>query len=592
VLLGLGLTTGLAWTLRQGGRARLARTLLQLAAAVLLAFACFPPQGRVPVARDELVVLTPGATAAQAGDASGAARVALPGVAAPTGTEHAPDLGTALRRHPQAARVVVRGGGLPARDLDAARGRVARFEPAPLPRGLAGLVLPRDVASGARFPLRGRVEGIAGAGVDLRDPAGTVVASATVDAAGRFLLHAVARDAGPALFSLRVSDREGRVVDDVAAPIVARAGAPLRVLLIAAAPDPELKYLRRWIVDAGLALDSRIGLSEGVALGDGPVRLDAAALGATDLAIIDERAWRTLPAGQRDALLAAVDAGLGLLLRVDAAPDPARAGRLAGFTLQPAPDATPVRAFEDAGEGSAFTRAPVAVAAEGAAVALRADDGRPLLLWRAQGEGRVGLDLLQDSWRLVLAGHAARHATFWSSTFATLARPRGGPASTPPIEARVGERAVACGIEGDAAIEAPDGTRTALRVDPATGAARCAAAWPRAAGWHALLAGDMREPFFVRAADSAPALAAAARAQATRALVAATEPSTLELRAAPWPRWPFFLAWLAASAGLWWLERDARTRESAAGEDDHAPLVSATTPGGVPPGDGPDASLR
>src|SRR6185312_8812449 len=84
----------------------------------------------------------------------------------------------------------------------------------------------------------------------------------------------------------------------------------------AGAPDPELKYLRRWAVDAGVDLASRIVLSDGVAIQDGAAALDADALAKTDLVMVDERAWKNLDAGAKQALEHATRDGLGLFLRV------------------------------------------------------------------------------------------------------------------------------------------------------------------------------------------------------------------------------------------------------------------------------------
>jgi hypothetical protein len=556
ILIGVGLVIGLARTLR--GRGRLARGALQAVAAVLLYLVLFPGAGEKMQPRGELVVLTAGATPAQVEASRSDARVALPGVDPPGDVERVPDLGAALRRHPDTRDLVVVGGGLPARDLDAARGRVSRFDAAPPVPGLAELETPVGVAQGGPFRVRGRIQGIPDARVELRDPASAIASSAIVDGDGRFALVAGAREAGAALFSLRVSDSTGRHREDVAVPVVARTGAPLRVMLFAGAPDPELKYLRRWALDAGLDLDSRITLSAGVALDEGAATLDDAALRATDVAILDQRAWTALSATGRAALLSAVDGGLGLLLRMDSVPEVGAA--VPGFALRAESGGGAValeHAFGVQG-APAFARAPVAFDARDAAVALRADDGTPLLAWRARGRGRIGVDLLRDSWKLVLAGHAPDHAGFWSATLETLGRARAQAVPALPGEARVGERVVLCGLASGASVEAPDGSRITLRIDPATGARHCAGYWPAQAGWNRLQSAAAREAFHVRAADEAPALAAATRARATRDLVGAPDASVIERRDVPRSRWPFFLAWFAVTGVLWWLERRAR----------------------------------
>ncbi len=563
IALGIAAVLGSVRALR-GGRNPAARIALQLAAVGLLYVLLFPPTTRESVSADELTVLTPGATTQQIDALSVAATiVALPGVDAARSIERVPDLGTALRRHPQSRQLRIVGGGLPVRDRDAARGLVARFDAAPLPRGLVELDAPVTVRAGSTWRLGGRVEGMADGNVELRDPAGAVVANAALDKDGRFALHAQAKAAGETLFALRVQDRDGQSIENIPVPLLARIGEPLRVLLLAGAPDPELKYLRRWAVDAGVRLDSRMALTEGVALTEGAATLDPAALRAADIAIIDERAWATLDSAQKQAMDVAVRDGLGLLLRVTGPlPAPVAAEWAAlGFPLH-ARDPLPAVALDNMlglhDSGLKFTPQALAVDAKDAAPLLRADDGASLALWRANGQGRVALWWLADSWRLALGGERARYATLWSDTLATLARARGASAPTLPRDARVDERAVLCGLAPDAAIETTNGERIALVIEQTAAQSDCAAYWPAQSGWHTLVSAGTRWPFHVRAADEARALASAENTRATRTLVGgATAQADIATRPIPLPRWPFFLAWLVAMTLLWIIERHA-----------------------------------
>jgi hypothetical protein len=553
---------------RRAPRRRAARIGLQILAAAALYVCLFPPHTREEFAADELVVLTPGATTAQiAALPLAATTVALPGVVAAAAVERVPDLATALRRHAQATGLRIVGGGLPGRDRDAARGRVIAFEAAPLPNGVVQLDAPATVPVGSVFRVGGRVAGVPDARVELRDPSGAIVAAQSTDAQGRFSLQAVARGEGTARFTLTALGADGARVDSLAVPLAARAGAPLKILLLAGAPDPELKYLRRWAADAGLALDSRLGLSDGIALTEGAPTLDAQALQSVDLAMLDERAWAALDATSRQVLVEAVRDGLGLLLRPTgplAEPVAAQWAEL-GYRLTPVAPAAAVRLDRALGLGEdapALARRPFAVEASDAAPLLRADDGSPVAWTRNLGRGRVAVWLLADSYRLGLSGAASAFGTLWSEATASVARARGAAAPTLPGEARVDERATFCALAPDAAVEAPDAASTELIVDDRG----CAAYWPRTPGWHALSNAGQRWPFDVRARDEAPALAAGETGRATHALLSAASSSAArDTRSVPLPRWPFFLAWLVLVALLWWFERDAAASAPRAG---------------------------
>ncbi|GAA0715812.1 hypothetical protein [Dokdonella soli] len=564
ILLAAGALLGCARVVRGAGRYRLTRIALQIATAALLYLCLFPPSTREPFAAGELVVLTPGTTAAQLDAVSTAATVvALPGALERSGIERVPDLGTALRRHPDNRRLRIVGGGLPTRDRDAARTLVASFDAAPLPRGVVELDMPTAVRAGSAWRLAGRVEAVAEGRVELRDPSGAVVASHALGADGRFALSTRAKGEGEALFALRVLDRGGAHVEDIQVPLVARRGEPLNVLLFAGAPDPELKYLRRWAIDAGVQLDSRMGLSEGVALTEGAAALDVDALRKADIAIVDERAWAAFGAAQKEALTVAVRDGFGLLLRVTgpiAAPVAADWAAL-GFRAQARDAATAVsldKALDLGDSGLTFARRALDVDATDAAPLLRADDGTPLALWRAQGQGRVALWWLVDSWRLGLGGDRTRLATLWSETLATLARARGKRMPDLPADARIDERLVLCGLAPDAMIETAHGEKVALIVERDATQRGCAAYWPAQTGWQTLVSAGAHWPFHVRAADEARALAVAESARATHALLGAANARTdIATRSIPLPRWPFFMAWLAAIMLLWLIERRA-----------------------------------
>ena len=360
------------------------------------------------------------------------------------------------------------------------------------------------------------------------------------------------------------------------------------MLVLAGAPNPELKYLRRWARDAGLAMHTQVGAGGGMQLGDAPIPINAGNLARFDMVVLDERAWSGLGDAQRAAMNEAVRGGLGMLLRVTAAlSEPERRRLLAlGFTAQDGRDSTTIRLSsrkrdDDAerariGPGTQdsprphdaavaelpeLTRRTVRTAASDAMPMLRDEAGTPLGFWRAQGRGRVAVWTLTDSYRLVLAGRSDVYGELWSEAIATLARARPRQAFAMDGEARQDQRMSLCGVAAGASVVSPDGAKTSLLPDPATGANSCAAFWPRQAGWHRLQSGDRQQLFHVRGRNSAMGLHAGEVREATQRLAAETtravSDATTTARALPQPgaRWPWWLGWLLASAALWWFER-------------------------------------
>lgn len=567
---------------RRGSQGRFALLcLLQPAVALSLYFTLLPP--RQSATPGVLVVMTAQADRVTLPAAlQGQPRVALPEAPAALDAERVPDLGTALRRHPEAGTLHVVGAGLEARDRDAVGDRGLAFSAAPPARGIVQLTPIAPVAIGTTFTVSGRVHAVPQATVVLRDPAGQRIGATTPDAQGGFRLAGLSRLPGPASFRLDVLDATRNVVDAVTVPVWTQPVPAPRVWALAGAPNAEWKYLRRWATDAGVPLHLQISLGGGLQLGDAPLPMTADTLRRFDLVLLDARSAAALGDGQRAALTAAVREGLGVLVRTDGALAPG-VQRLLGLSLagndeaefqmpRPAPDDDAWRARRGAGTADApvdadavpaglptLTRRALRTASGEAIPLLRDADGHAIAWWRAEGRGRLGAWTPTDTYALVLAGHAETHATLWSQGLAALARATAEARPALPGDARVAQRIALCGLDDDAHVIAPDGSVTRLQRDPATGAARCGGFWPRMAGWHRLENGNATAPFAVRALDDAPRLHAAAVREQTQSLAA--RPVTNDAARAmtvEGPRsasWPWFLGFLLTAGLLWWLER-------------------------------------
>ncbi|HFK2920643.1 TPA: hypothetical protein ACGY72_001812 [Stenotrophomonas maltophilia] len=559
---------------------------VQVVAATLLYVCLVPPTHQRPAAG--LVVLSAEAARAGALPASDGPLLLLPEAAHVAGGQRVPDLATALRQHPASTLTLV-GAGLTARDRDAGLPGNVRWQPAPAPRGWIALQPPADAAPGARFEVQAQARGVANARAELLDPAGSVVDRADVAGDGGVRLSGVARAEGRSVFRLRLLDAGGHVVDTVPVPQQTLPAAPLRLLVRASAPGPELKYLRRWAADAGIRVQVQAETGAGLSVGDGAVPLDAASLARADLLLLDERSLAALSAGQMAGVRQALRDGLGVLVRSAGAPPAAARQRLRDLGLPLLGDGSS-RTLELAGDGDstmlAARRGPLAAGTlptrdgEDAdrssrsaalpaleALALQAPGSHALLLdrggntvggWRAVGKGRIGLLPLTDSWRWVLAGRDDRHGELWSGVVATLARAQSTADAlwSPQAIAWAGERQALCGVQAPLQAFNERGDGVPLRVDGTTSALRCAGWWPREAGWQRLRHGDSTVWRYVFDPKQAPALHRQAMTDATtQALASRTPADTSVMQPVAGSRWPWWLAFVLCAALLWWLER-------------------------------------
>lgn len=543
--------------------------LLQPLCAGLLFLTLYPPP--TPMTGDTLRIATAG-TPRLAAATPGAPLVILPEAGDISGDESAPDLATVLRRHPAVGTITVLGEGLAARDLETARRVAIRFTPPPPRPGISHIAPPRGIAPGEAFRVGGQLTALPRATIDLLDPAGRVTDSATPDANGHFTLTGTARAAGTTAFTLRVRAGQ-RVVEEAAVPLLVKDDAAPRLLILAAAPGPEVKYLRRWATDAGFAVTTQMSAGGGIALGDPAIAINGATLRRFDLAIVDDRSW----AARRGVLLGAAREGLGLVLRPSGSIDGATRTqwRALGFGIgggDLAPIALPkvaAPALSSTRLGIGSTDAPVDIAtpddllpdishlpltpAAQAPTLLQDASAAPLAQWRAIGTGRIALFAGVDSYALTLTGHRALHNDWWNALLRTVIRPASGIQQSGLI-GWANERLTLCGLSAPTPVERPDGQRSTLL--PVQG---CAAFWPDSAGWHRTGTG---QSFYIYPAQALPAMRAA---RDRAAMLALRPPAASDSRndSAPGPSWPFALACLIASALLWLLERARRGRQSA-----------------------------
>ena len=565
---------------------RTALLVLQALSALLLYFTLLPPPRSVDAG--QLTVLT--GNAASAGTVpAGATVIALPEATPSAGALRAPDLATALRQHPGSTSLLLVGDGLSARDRDTALpARVSLQSPA-APRGWLELQPPSATAPGALFEVAARAGGVTGARAELLDPAGVVVDRAALDAQGGVRLHGTARAAGRSEFTLRLLDAQQHGVDSIPVPQQTVDAPAPRVLILAGAPGPELKYLRRWATDTGLAVQAQASAGGGVVLGDAPVALSAARLAATDVLVLDERSLAALGAAQRALVRQALRDGLGVVVRSSGALGdgvrqalrewglPVTGGSRASPLALPAdPDAAllqarrgPVRpaanptAYIEEADTASHSAAPPAlerfdVNATGAEALLQDAQGNAVGGWRSVGRGRVAVLPVSDSYRLVLAGRDDRHAELWSRVLATVARALPGAPTVRLATATpwAGERLTLCDVPSGTQVRSPEGHRVTVQVDPATGNQHCAGYWPQQPGWHQLQHGDTVQAFYVFDRESAqPLHRQQVRLATGQRLAATTTSATGSPGRVPGPRWPWLLGFIAVAGLLWWLER-------------------------------------
>ncbi|SDY38735.1 hypothetical protein [Hymenobacter psychrophilus] len=578
---------------RADTRRRGLRVAAGLLAAAGLALAAFPPTKTGPAVAPgatTAVLLTPGyspdtlaALLARLGPATPLWRFA------PNETSLAADTPTfrntsAVRaKLPGLRRLHVLGRGLPAADVPALAGiALAAHADAPV----AGF---RQAAWEAR-PTLGETWTVSGSFAATRagplwlrlHAAGTVRDSVRLPTgSGSFQLRFTPRAAGRAVYALEARGNNQPLAREPV-PVEVRAPEPLRVLLLAAAPSFELRFLKNYLAGRQYAVALRTGLSRGLtqteflnlpnppALGS----LTPALLARFDVVMTDAATLASFGGTEMAALRAAVANGTaGLLLLADAATLPRQLPGGAAFSLQARSAAAAVTA-----QPLRWPEAPAGTTALVPATLRPAGNLRPLIssgpdqqlvaAARRLGLGAVVVTTVTETFPWQLRGQSAEYGAYWSRLFGAARPPRPAalsiaplshwPHPNAPLELRTTGAAT-----GPLSLSGPNGAAVAAARRPDANVPEWSTAtyWPTAAGWHEARVGTARQWFYVyapgqwRGPEQPQWQLAAAQASALPmvALGGPTVAGTTVPARETWPRWWGYVLFVAG-AGLLWLE--------------------------------------
>ncbi len=481
LILGLLAAAALLAMLRLARHRRWLLLALQLPLAGLLALTLLWQPAAPP---RPLILLTAGSSDAQIDALRGEYATAhwrrLPGAPAVPDAPLSVDVASALRET-SPSQIVLLGDGLDREQLATLGALPTRFLPLPWDApAISALSTPPAPAPGQRWRIDGEVQAArSGLSLHLLDPGGRDIDQSLIDKQGRFALRASSPLAGRLDYAIELREGE-QVLQRLPYRLQTQDAPSGRGLLWAAAPSAELKFLRRWALDAGIALDARIGLRPGLAVGQGNDLLRDAALAELDVLIIDQRSWSALGA-RRAAIIKALRGGLGVLLRLEQADDPATLSALRDLGLgllidgeESGPLSLETPALRLA-PGTALHALPLRVEAS-AAGQLADQDALGQAAWVAVGRGRLGASWLLDSYQYAQQGQAEVHASHWAALWQAVARPRPpSPRWQAVGDTIAGQRLELCGkgeppILRDAEGRSLSGLRTAAHP--------CVAYWP------------------------------------------------------------------------------------------------------------------
>jgi len=583
LLLGAGLLLA-AWR-RPDHRRRVPRLLASALLPVALWLAAYPPQRAVPLTAAAGILLTEGYqpdTLRQLRRQLGAGTpVWSYGVPAPTGARPLSNLLALAEQRPALRRLHLLGRGVPVADLPALGQMQLQAHAAPAFGGFQEAQWNATLRLGQPLTVAGMVAlsaGWAPAWVSLRAGGAGRDSVRLPAAGGAFRLRYVPKLAGRLQPEL-VLRQAGRVVATEPVPAEVTPTELPAVLLLAAVPSFEFKFLKNSLAAQGRAVALRTTVSRGLVQTEflnQPTRpldhLTPALLNQYQLVVADAATLATLPASESQALRAATQAGhLGLVVLAEAAPLPAATPARADFGVlaQPTTGAAAGPQLLAWPGAPAGLRAPLPARLQPSAALQPLATGPGAVLAAASrrvGLGIVVVSTVAETFRWALGGQPAAYAAFWSrlldaatptpAAVATWQLASRWPRPQYPLELRLaGALPPATALPTVRPLSGGPAAALALAQDTRLPEWSTAQYWPSTAGWHEVRGpGRVRHAFFVfdSAAWRGPELAERARALAQRPATTGLGSAVGSVRV-PWPAGWFFGLFLLA-AGFLWLE--------------------------------------
>jgi hypothetical protein len=582
-LLGVGLLLA-AWR-RPDHRRRLPRLLASALLPLALWLTAYPPQRAVPATRSAAILLTAGYqpdSLRQLRRQLGAGTIVWSyGVPAPAGARPLGSLWQLAEQRPAVRQLHLLGQGVPAADLPALGAVAVAHHAAQINQGFRGahwspqLRLGQTLVVEGSAALTGPAAWVSlratGAGHDsVRLPAG----------GGTFRLRYLPKTAGLLLPAL-VLRQAGRLVATEPVPVEVTTTSLPPVLLLAAVPSFEFKFLKNNLAAQGRAVALRTAVSRGLVqtefLNQPAQPLDhltPTLLSRYPLVVADVATLAALPPAEGQALRAATQAGrLGLVVLAEATALPAAVPARADFDVlaQPTTGAAAGPQLLAWAGAPAGLRAPLPARLRPNAALKPLITGPGAVLAAAShrvGLGAVVVSVVPETFRWALQGQTAAYASFWSRLLdAALPPPAAAatwrlastwPRPQYPLTLRFSGVAPApeAALPTVHPLAGGPAVQVALAQDTRLPEWSTAQYWPQVAGWHQISGpGRAAYNFFVfdSAAWRGPELAE--RQQAMTQLAAAPTPSfqPSDRVSQPWPAGWFFGLFLLA-AGFLWLE--------------------------------------
>jgi hypothetical protein len=448
------------------------------------------------------------------------------------------------------------GEGLPQYASNSLKGY--HFFPAKMPNGIIELNMPEDIYESRRNSIHGVFNSPSNTILKLISPLGLEDSINFSKGTHSFDFSFQPKEAGLFVYKIQWQDADGNSSSENL-PIEVKDEKKLKVLIVQKFPSAEMKYLKNFLAEKGHSVAMRSQTSktnfnsEFVNMPQKDVsRFTPEMLRNFDLVILDAGSIKGLTEADKSIFKKAVSEGLGVILtEIDT--------KTTGvFHIEGKPilkDSAKVKLGKNS---YSLTTEQIEVATHSFIKPLIKNKTRILAGYLLVGAGKIGFQMLQETYKIASQGNHDDYASIWSTLVEKIARSQENNSAislTSAFPYYVDEPLDFTVIASENHLKAEsDGERVPLTEDVLIDDYWHGRAWAGNAGWHQFTTNDSAIfNFFVSTSDEWKSLRIANQLASTRMNQSESEPGKVLSTSVKKeiPSLMFFLAFILASGFLW-----------------------------------------
>jgi hypothetical protein len=317
------------------------------------------------------------------------------------------------------------GYGFSKPDLALVEDKQVQFHPAKIDAGIATASWQPVLQTGERLRVQGRFINNTSAKVQLvLSGLNTVLDSVTLPASAQtsFELSTVPKNTGRAVFSLSAV-AGGKTIEEELVPFEVNQPDSLAVLVIAASPYFENRFLKNWLSQNAFSVTMRTTISKAkitkaflnTPSGDAD-KLTASLLDKQDVLVTDASAFAALNADEQQLVKAKVEQGLGLIVKTDTlVPSAFYAPAFPLYTPAVKTQQLSVKLDGKSRYSSLQVEQPVYLkATPGMQPVIMDSAAQTVTGCTLYGQGKIVLTTLNNTYSWMLAGNTVAYNNYWS----------------------------------------------------------------------------------------------------------------------------------------------------------------------------------